>query len=130
MTDTIEIEVQSDVIQEVLELSVEVVEVIESGPQGPKGDSGEQGDGVPEGGELGEVLVMTEEGPQWFNLSTAFLSVDSYQEPYQHIFTGLQSEVVIEHNLGKAIVQYVMVDGVGRVVQPAVTVIDNNSLSL
>ena len=138
MTDIVEIEVQSDTIQSVVEATevvsevgetpAIVIEVIESGPQGPKGDSGEQGAGIPEGGELGEVLVMTGEGPQWFSLSTTYLSVDSYQEPYQHTFTGLQSEVVIEHNLDKAIVQYVMVDGEGRVVQPAVTVIDSNSL--
>lgn len=64
------------------------------GPPGPQGPQGERGVGVPDGGEVGQVLTKTADGTAWADPSSGGNSVTSFNgrtgevEPQQGDYTA------------------------------------------
>lgn len=69
------------------------VNILGSSKRGLPGPRGPQGEGVPEGGNPGNVLVRTVDGTAW----QAFTATDKY---YEQSFS-VASSVTVTHNLNK-----------------------------
>lgn len=87
---------------------------------------------LPSGGEAGQVIKRSVGGEAvWSDLLDAEalseISGNITFPSHTHIFSGLSSEVNINHNLDKHI-SYIMVDSFQNVVYPAIKVIDSNNI--